>query len=64
MKREGKETKKETPESPISLRVPPEMRARLQQIADDDMRSLSNLILLVLKKYLDGLDADAGKKSK
>jgi predicted DNA-binding protein len=36
----------------VGVRMPKEMREELQQLADDDMRTLSNLILKILTEYL------------
>ena len=36
----------------VGVRMPKEMRNELQQLADDDMRTLSNLILKILTEYL------------
>lgn len=37
----------------IAVRVPPEMKNKLQAIADFEMRSLSNLIVKILNDYLE-----------
>jgi predicted DNA-binding protein len=36
----------------IGIRIAPEMRERLQKIADEETRSLSNLVLKILKDFL------------
>ncbi len=36
----------------VGVRMTPEMREKLQKIADKEMRSLSNLILKILVEYL------------
>jgi predicted DNA-binding protein len=36
----------------VALRISPEMREKLQKIADKEMRSLSNLIKKILTEYL------------
>jgi CopG-like RHH_1 or ribbon-helix-helix domain, RHH_5 len=36
----------------VGVRMPKEMRKELQELADDDMRTLSNLILKILTEYL------------
>ena len=36
----------------VGVRMSKEMRSELQQLADDDMRTLSNLILKILTEYL------------
>ncbi len=36
----------------VGVRMTPEMRDRLREIADKEMRTLSNLILKILTEYL------------
>jgi len=36
----------------IGVRMPPEMKDKLQKIADEETRSLSNLVLKILTDYL------------
>ena len=36
----------------VGVRMSQEIRGKLQKIADDDMRTLSNLILKILTEYL------------
>lgn len=36
----------------VGVRMSQEMRGKLQKIADEDMRTLSNLILKILTEYL------------
>ena len=38
--------------SPIGFRIEPEIKAALEKAAEDDERSLSSLITVVLKKWL------------
>ncbi len=42
---------------PTSLRLPPELKSRLDAIAKADHRSLNNLIGLILQEYVDKYDA-------
>jgi predicted DNA-binding protein len=44
----------------VGVRMPPEMKEKLQDIADNEMRSLSNLVLKILAEYLN----DNEEKSK
>jgi len=37
----------------IGIRLTPEMKEKLQQTANKEMRSLSNLVLKILTEYLD-----------
>jgi len=46
----------------VGVRMPKEMREELQQLADDDMRTLSNLILKILTEYLKELKEKSTKK--
>jgi predicted DNA-binding protein len=46
----------------VGVRMPKEMREELQQLADDDMRTLSNLILKILTEYLKELKEKPTKK--
>ena len=46
----------------VGVRMPKEMREELQQLADDDMRTLSNLILKILTEYLKELKQKPTKK--
>jgi hypothetical protein len=46
---------------PIGIRISPEMRDKLQQIADKEMRSLSNLIKKILTEYLQGYEKNPPK---
>jgi len=41
---------------PILVRFPPEMRQRIEKEAAADNRSMSNLIILVLKKFFRAVD--------
>ena len=43
----------------VGVRMAQEMRDKLQEIADEDMRSLSNLILKILTEYLRDLEKTA-----
>jgi len=36
----------------VGIRITPEMRRKLQKIADEETRSLSNLVLKILKDFL------------
>ena len=36
----------------VGVRMTPEMRSKLKEIADKEMRSLSNLIMKILTEYL------------
>ena len=40
----------------VGVRMTEEMKDKLQKIADDEMRSLSNLVLKILTEYLQGID--------
>ena len=44
----------------IGIRLTPEMKEKLQKVADKEMRSLSNLVLKILTEYL----AEQEKKPK
>lgn len=46
----------------IAIRVKPEMKAKLQAVADSEMRSLSNLVVKILDEYLDKTKAKPLKK--
>jgi predicted DNA-binding protein len=37
----------------IAIRVTPEMKSKLQAIANSETRSLSNLVVKILNEYLD-----------
>jgi len=39
---------------PFSMRLDPELKAKLQKLADADRRSLTNYIELVLEKHVEG----------
>ncbi|KKL96200.1 hypothetical protein LCGC14_1846860 [marine sediment metagenome] len=43
----------------IGIRIAPEMRERLQKIADEETRSLSNLVLKILKDFLANYEKSA-----
>ena len=43
---------------PTSLRLPPELKARLDMIAKAEHRSLNNLIGLILQEYVDKHDEE------
>lgn len=46
----------------VGVRMTPEMRDRLKEIADKEMRTLSNLILKILTEYLAKQGAEETKK--
>jgi predicted transcriptional regulator len=39
--------------SPFSMRLPPDMKAKLQKMADRDRRSLTNYIEVVLQQHIE-----------
>ena len=45
----------------IGVRIPADMKEKLQQMADEDTRSLSNLILKILKDFLHNHEIEAKK---
>jgi len=47
----------------VALRISPEMREKLQKIADKEMRSLSNLIKKILTEYLQQYEKHPKKNS-
>jgi predicted transcriptional regulator len=48
MKKEVKPKKK----APTPVRVPDDLKAKLQKLAEKENRSLSNLIITILKDYV------------
>jgi hypothetical protein len=48
---------RKSPFSPFSMRLEPELRARLQDRADREHRSLTNLVDLILRQAVGLLDA-------
>ena len=48
----------------VALRISPEMRDKLQKIADKEMRPLSNLIKKILTEYLQEYEKNLSKPSK
>ena len=49
---------------PVGIRISPEMRDKLQKIADKEMRPLSNLIKKILTEYLQEYEKNLSKPSK
>ena len=49
---------------PVAIRINPEMRDKLQKIADKEMRSLSNLSKKILTEYLQDYEKNPAKPSK
>lgn len=49
---------------PVGIRISPEMRDKLQKIADKEMRPLSNLIKKILTEYLQEYEKSPPKPSK
>lgn len=45
-------------DKPTSIRLNPDLKAKLQKEAEKQGRSLSNLIIYVLKQYVDKLDKE------
>ena len=43
----------------VGVRLPPEIKDKLQEIADKDMRTLSNLIMKILTEYLSDIEKSA-----
>jgi len=48
----------------ISIRLSPEMRDKLQQLADREERTLSQFCMRILRDYLRGLDEKQVKDEK
>jgi predicted DNA-binding protein len=48
----------------IAIRVPEEMKAELEKMAEEQHRPLSNLVRLILMKWLETQHAEQNKKSK
>jgi predicted DNA-binding protein len=49
---------------PFAIRLEPNRRARLEELAKAEHRTLSNYILKVLYDHLDGMDAARDKSRK
>lgn len=45
-------------DKPTSIRLNPELKAKLQAEAEKQGRSLSNLIIYILKQYVEQLDKE------
>ena len=43
----------------VGVRLPREIKDKLQEIADKDMRTLSNLIMKILTEYLRDIEKSA-----
>jgi len=43
----------------VGVRLPPEIKDKLQEIADKDMRTLSNLIMKILTEYVRDIEKSA-----
>jgi len=48
----------------IGVRITPEIKEKLQKIADKEMRSISNLVLKILTDYLNDYEENPPKPSK
>lgn len=45
----------------VSVRMPPELRDRLQAMAEENDRTLSQLCMLVLRDFVKAQEAEASK---
>lgn len=50
---------KSTPFRPLPIQIPQELYDRLAELADQEQRSISNMLRVIATRYLDGRD-DAG----
>lgn len=50
---------KSTPFRPLTIQIPQELYDRLAELADQEQRSISNMLRVIATRYLDGRD-DAG----
>lgn len=48
----------------IGVRMTPEIKEKLQKIADEEMRSISNLVLKIMTDYLKDYEKNPSKPSK
>jgi predicted transcriptional regulator len=50
-------------DSQISLRVPSDLRAELQRLADADQRSMSSLMVMALREYVERQSKSKSRKA-